>query len=234
MTSDPKFIFGNAYGAFFGQPSQNVFHQNAAFQIVLSKTDDIVIIDENNEKHIGKVILIKPLIKSQIQCQGDVTHLYLSPRISFTLDLISLVGDFDIHILQSTDGLPINMDSSRDEIISVLDKLDQVSFERLDHRLLAVLEHLNQNLDNPSILNAAKQSGLSRSRVRTLAREQLGVPLSTWVIWRKLIKANKALACGANLSDAALEGHFSDQAHFTRTMKRMFGVTPTQATQIYT
>ena len=173
-------------------------------------------------------------MKSKIQCRGDVLHLYLSPRISFTLDLINLVGDSDVHILQNSKQLPIDLMSSRDDIIEALDKLDKVSIERLDHRLLAVLEYLNQNLDNPSILNAAKQSGLSRSRVRTLAREQIGVPLSTWVTWRKLIKANKALSHGANLSEAALAGHFSDQAHFNRTMKRMFGVTPTQASKIYT
>lgn len=234
MKSEPKFFFGDAYGAFFGKPSQNVFHQNAAFQIVLSPNDDIVIIDENNEKLMGKTILIKPLMKSKIQCRGDVIHLYLSPRVSFTLDLINLIGDADVHILEDSKQLPFNQMSSRDEIIAAMDKLDKVSYERLDHRLLAVLEYLNQNLDDPSILHAAKQSGLSRSRVRTLAREQIGVPLSTWVTWRKLIKANKALACGANLSEAALAGHFADQAHFNRTMKRMFGVTPTQATQIYT
>ena len=104
----------------------------------------------------------------------------------------------------------------------------------MDPRLLAVLEDLNQNLDNPSILNAAKRCGLSRSRIRTLAREQIGIPLSTWVMWRKLVKANKSLSLGANLSDAALAGHFADQAHFNRTMKRMFGVTPTQASRVYT
>ena len=55
MKSEPNFIFGNAYGAFFGKPSQNVFHQNAAFQIVLSQTDEIIIIGENNEKYMGKI-----------------------------------------------------------------------------------------------------------------------------------------------------------------------------------
>ena len=163
-----------------------------------------------------------------------MSHLYLSPSIGFSLDLINLMGDEDIYILTNTGRLPFTAQSLPDEIINILDKLGQVSFERLDPRLLAVLEDLDRNLDNPSILNAANRTGLSRSRVRTLAREQIGVPLSTWVMWRKLVKANKALSLGANLSDAALAGHFADQAHFTRTMKRMFGVTPTQASQVYT
>ena len=159
--------------------------------------------------------------------------MFLSPILSLTSDIITLAGKADIHILPDAEQLPINIRASRDDLIAALDTLNAMSIERLDPRLLAVLEDLNQNLENPSILEAAKRSGLSRSRVRTLAREQMGIPLSTWVMWRKLVKANKALSDGANLKDAALAGHFADQAHFNRTMKRMFGVTPTQASRAY-
>ncbi|MEP6343791.1 MAG: helix-turn-helix domain-containing protein [Maricaulaceae bacterium] len=235
MTSDPKFIFGNSYAIFFPASSQNVFSHNVAFQIVLSANHDISIVDEHKNEYSGRVILIKPLVKNKIKCDGQVTHLYLSPRrLSIALDLENFVGEENIHVLKNAERLPFKATDSRDEIIVALDELDKSSFERLDSRLLAVLEDLNQNLDNPSILNAAKRCGLSRSRIRTLAREQIGIPLSTWVMWRKLVKANKALSCGANLSDAALAGHFADQAHFNRTMKRMFGVTPTEASRVYT
>ena len=234
MEQEHRFIFGSAYAVFFGLGSQNEFHQNAAFQIVWSETDVVTVIDETGAKYVGGIVLIRPLVKNKIKCDNQLTHLYLSPRLNFTLDLINLVGESNVHILECSEKLPFKLNSSRREIIDVLDKLDQVSIERLDSRLLAVLEDLSHNLDNPSIQNAAKRSGLSRSRIRTLAREQLGVPLSTWVTFRKLVEANKALSVGANLSEAALAGSFADQAHFTRTMKRMFGVTPTEALRIYT
>ena len=233
MTSNPKFIFGNSYAIFFGESSESVFHQNVAFKIFLGASNDIHVVDEHNNEFSGRVVLIKPMTKSRFQSDGKYTFIYLSLRLSMALDLINLVGDANIHILRNSDQLPIKATASRDEIIATLDKFDQLSFEKLDPRLLAVLDYLNQNLDNPSILNAAKRCGLSRSRIRTLAREQIGIPLSTWVMWRKLVKANKSLSLGANLSDAALAGHFADQAHFNRTMKRMFGVTPTQATRVY-
>jgi len=190
MKQEPDFVFGNAYGAYFGVGGQHEFHGNAAFQIVLGGGSDVVVTDEENFEYIGKIVLIRPLTKTKTRCDGRLTHLYLSP-------------------------------------------LEQDSTNSLDPRLVAALEYLNQNLDNPSILTAAKRSGLSRSRMRTLAREQLGVPLSIWVTWRKIVEANKALSAGANLSEAALAGCFADQAHFSRTMKRMLGVTPTKALQIY-
>ena len=230
MENDLNFVFGKNYAAFFVEPNQNVLHQNVAFQIVVSATDDITVVDENNEKYVGKIVLIKPLTLSKIQCDGLLTHLYLSPVVDFSLNLMSFIGDANIHILDSAqDLLPFSASSTRAEIIDVLEKHDQFSTKQLDSRLKSVLDILDRNLDNASISNAAKHSGLSRSRIRTLAREQIGVPISTWVTWRKLVKANKALSDGADLTDAALAGNFSDLAHFSRTMRRMFGVTPTTA-----
>ena len=108
MKTEPEFIFGDSYAIFFGESRQNQFHQNVAFQIVLSQTHDIKIVDEHNNEFSGQVILIKPLIKSKIQCDGHLTHLYLSPSISFTLDLINHVGSSDIHILEPNERFPVS------------------------------------------------------------------------------------------------------------------------------
>ena len=230
MENELSFVFGKSYAAFFVVPNQNNFHQNVALQIVVSAKNDITVIDETNEKYVGRIILIKPLTLSKIQCDGPLTHLYLSPVVDFVLNLMSVIGSADIHILNSAQELlPFNETSSPAEIIDALEKHDQFSTKQLDPRLKSVLDILDQDLGNASISNAAKHSGLSRSRIRTLARDQIGVPLSTWVTWRKLVKANKALSDGADLTDAALAGNFSDLAHFSRTMRRMFGVTPTTA-----
>ena len=233
MKQEPDFVFGNAYGAYFGVGGQHEFHGNAAFQIVLGGGSDVVVTDEEKFEYIGKIVLIRPLTKTKTRCDGRLTHLYLSPRLGFALDLADRLQDTACHVLTSTEKLPFDETLDRSEIIEALDRLEQDSTNSLDPRLVAALEYLNQNLDNPSILTAAKRSGLSRSRMRTLAREQLGVPLSIWVTWRKIVEANKALSAGANLSEAALVGCFADQAHFSRTMKRMLGVTPTKALQIY-
>ena len=230
MKNELSVVFGDKYAAFFVKPNQNTFHQNAALQIVVSVNDDITVVDENNKKYVGSIVVVKPLTLSMIQCDGPLTHLYLSPLVDFSLNLLSAIGDANIHILDSAqDLLPFKADSSRPEIIDALDNQSQLSIRQLDPRLTSVLDKLKQNLGNTSISKAAKDSGLSRSRIRALAREQIGVPLSTWITWQKLIKANKALSAGAGLTEAALAGNFSDLAHFSRTMRRMFGVTPSAA-----
>ena len=68
MESDRKFIFGDGYFVFFGTVNQNDYHQNAAYQIILSSKEDVLISNSSGEKHIGKSIFIKPLVNYKVKC----------------------------------------------------------------------------------------------------------------------------------------------------------------------
>lgn len=95
----------------------------------------------------------------------------------------------------------------------------------VEPRLNRVLERLRQELDStPRELAAAV--GLSESRLRHLAREQLGVPLVRLRWWFQMKRAAGVLRAGGDLSTAAHDAGFSDSAHFTRTFRRMFGFAP--------
>jgi AraC-like DNA-binding protein len=72
----------------------------------------------------------------------------------------------------------------------------------------------------------ATQLGLSSQRLRALARQQLGMPLARWRVWTRLRRAAEALQRGQSLADAATEAGFADQAHLTRQMREMMGLTP--------
>ncbi|MFE0071472.1 helix-turn-helix transcriptional regulator [Nonomuraea sp. NPDC059023] len=72
----------------------------------------------------------------------------------------------------------------------------------------------------------AAEVGLSPQRLRALARRELGMPLSRWRIWVRLRRAAEAMRAGQSPADAAITGGFADQAHFTRRLREMMGLTP--------
>lgn len=75
----------------------------------------------------------------------------------------------------------------------------------------------------------ALESGLSSSRFRHLFAEEIGLPFRRYVLWRRLRLAVTEMGAGADATTAAHAAGFADLAHFSRTLKAMFGVTATQA-----
>ena len=228
MAWSGRFRFGAAVAAYFGPADHNSLHAHAAYQIVLGAQDAVVGVDEHGVEHRGPCFLIPPLVLHAVQCAGPVTLIYFDPHCAPAFDLMDQAEPGEICAL-SVEGLPFDADASPDAIVAALDNCPQPEGSRLDRRLGDALAVLGAQPGAMSIAEAARACGVSQSRLRTLAREQFGVPLSTWLIWRKLEAAARALAGGAGLADAAIAAGFADQAHFTRAMRRMFGVTPTAA-----
>ena len=94
-----------------------------------------------------------------------------------------------------------------------------------DLRVQKMMSHVAARLDGAITLNsAAKIAGLSPSRARHLFVEQTGLPFRTYLLWVRINKAVGLFAGGSSLTQAAHEAGFSDSAHFSRTFRRMFGI----------
>jgi AraC-like DNA-binding protein len=67
---------------------------------------------------------------------------------------------------------------------------------------------------------------LSASRFNHLFRAEMGVSLRRYQVWSQVRLAMANLAVSPRLTDAALQGAFSDSAHFSRMFRQTFGMTP--------
>jgi AraC-like DNA-binding protein len=97
----------------------------------------------------------------------------------------------------------------------------------LEPRIAAVLARFgNDPADQTPAISLARELGLSPSRFLHLFSSQVGVPLRRFRLWNRLRAATRAGLYGTRLTDAALDAGFSDQAHFSRTFRKMLGVSP--------
>ncbi|GAX42296.1 AraC family transcriptional regulator [Tolypothrix sp. NIES-4075] len=105
---------------------------------------------------------------------------------------------------------------------------EQRNITPFDARLLIAIDFINQDISKIiKVIDIARHISLSESRLRHLFTEQVGIPLTKYVLWvRMKVALREMLKPGVTLSDAAHQAGFTDHAHFTRTFRRMFGVSP--------
>lgn len=109
----------------------------------------------------------------------------------------------------------------------VRDLAQASSREPADPRVLAAIRYIQARVDQPiSLDEVAAVANLSPSRFRHLFVAETGMPLRTYLLWRRLLHVWTLLMQGETLSRAAHASGFADSAHLSRTSRTMFGLPP--------
>lgn len=99
--------------------------------------------------------------------------------------------------------------------------------EPSDRRVLEAIEYIGQRVGRTVLLSeVAQAANLSPGRFRHLFVEETGMPLRTYLLWRRLLHVWTLLMQGQTLSSAAHAAGFADSAHLSRTARSMFGLAP--------
>ncbi|MGI5321436.1 helix-turn-helix domain-containing protein [Actinomadura nitritigenes] len=188
-------------------------HRHAAFQVAVGVHGEVVMDDEAGNRFSDVALVVPPLVGHRLHPVRELRTFFVEPHCAFADRLRAVCGGG----ITSAPG----MRGLREEDVAG----GRLSGE-LDGRLLDAMRLL---MDERIPMTAlAARVGLSPQRLRALARAELGMPLARWRIWRRLARSAEALREGRTLSGAALAGGFADQAHFTREMRRMMGLTPSE------
>ena len=95
----------------------------------------------------------------------------------------------------------------------------------LDERIEGVLAIIRSSeLTELSIGRLAQSVYLSESRLGHLFKEQVGVPIRSYILWLKMMTAIELIKEGSDFTTVAYQAGFSDSAHLSRTFRQMFGI----------
>ena len=119
-------------------------------------------------------------------------------------------------------------DKVRAACVQIVRDLAQTSArEPADPRVLAAIQYIHDRVDQAIRLEeVAAVAKLSPSRFRHLFVAETGMPLRTYLLWRRLLHVWTLLMQGETLSHAAHASGFADSAHLSRTARTMFGLPP--------
>jgi AraC-like DNA-binding protein len=212
----PRFAIGEGFAVYRGATTTGHVHRHAAFQIAIGMRGEVAIVDTSGIQHLAAVLVVAPMEPHSLQANPDVLTYFIEPHCMFADRLREHHG-------AGISAAPELRDLSEDDVRPA----GVAPSSQLDPRLVQALNAMSDF--NASLPSLAADVGLSPQRLRALARDQLGMPLARWKVWTRLRRAAEALQAGQSLADAAGSAGFADQAHLTRQMREMMGLTPAVA-----
>ncbi len=216
-------------------------HAHHAIQIVIALEEKVAICGEDNLWQRGSGIIVQPDVVHSFDCCGAMgAMLFVDPESSEGLwlrqaieqdiaivpesRLTSCIAELRAYIEQ-----PFARSEMGDRIRRCVHALSPGSppSRRPDPRISTVLAMIRARDDlRMSLEEAAELAFLSPGRFAHLFKEQLGLPYSRYMLWRKLTRAMVAIASERTISAAAHAADFADSAHMTRTFYQMVGMAP--------
>lgn len=97
--------------------------------------------------------------------------------------------------------------------------------KQYDDRIATLLQLLDTcHCNNHTISNLADTVALSSSRLSHLFKEQIGIPLKSYILLHQMECAFRELLAGKSVTEAAMSAGFDTPSHFAATVKRMMGM----------
>ncbi|AQT96080.1 MULTISPECIES: helix-turn-helix domain-containing protein [Pseudomonas] len=192
---------GRDYGLIVGELGRTAPHAHYAHQLMVCPGAPITVSLQGQVTSAHRLFIPSRQNHAILETQGEVSVLYAEPAV---FDLAPLLH--------------------QDLSLEALRRLPRRSLD--DPRLARALAALDQQLTGKVSAQALAQAAhLSLSQLERLFCDQLGLPVRRLVLWRRLRIALQLALAGGTLTEAAHGAGFADSAHFSRTMKQLFGVT---------
>ncbi len=199
---------GRDYGLIQGMLGQTTEHAHYAHQLLLAPREAVTISLEGRPLSGQRLFIEAQRRHAILAAPGEVFSLYAEPLAISAAALQSAVATVEW-------SLP------------ALDQaLRQCPRQPLgDSRLERALAELDELISGKvAARQLAQAAHLSLSQLERLFGEHLGLPIRRLVLWRRLRLALAQVLAGSSLTVAAHNAGFADSAHFSRTMKKLFGV----------
>lgn len=110
------------------------------------------------------------------------------------------------------------------DALALFGTLERAPISSVSRRAIQFIE---RTLDGvPRLDDAAATLGLSPTRLTHVFSAEVGIPFRRFVLWTRIKRAVAAFQARNDLTASAIAAGFSDAAHFSRTFRSMFGLSP--------
>lgn len=224
---------------FWGSNDQEITeHKHPSVQLVLAVKRSFTTKNQNGDWEDKQGLLIAPNYFHECNAKNI-------PILTVDIDPESILGEWVVkHHLKEKKVIDFNPNPIDFNIVS--QKLENQDWNGLrgivenifsfqnnyepffkDDKIERVLNFIAQNIhETITTKKLAEVAFLSESRLLHLFKEKMGLPIRNYILWLRIRLVVNLLTKGHSLTDVAYQAGFSDQAHMSRTFKKVIGISP--------
>ncbi|MFZ3281681.1 helix-turn-helix domain-containing protein [Pseudomonas sp.] len=206
---------GHDYGLIHGVSGRTAPHCHYAHQIILAPERPATVWLEGETVSSSRLLIASNVPHAIVEAPDPLFSVYAEPLLFEAATLREAV--FNAELSLTALDLALRQCPRR-----------SLHDPRITRALAAVDASLGSKVAARSVADTAN---LSLSQLQRLLVDQVGLPVRRLVLWRRLRMAMAAILAGSPVTTAAHAAGFADSAHFSRSLKKLFGVTARQALQ---
>lgn len=204
---------GHDYGLIHGVSGRTAPHSHYAHQIILAPERPATVLLDGTPVTASPLLIASNVRHAIIDAPDPLFTVYAEPLLFDAQTLVDRLFAAEL-------SLP-----ALDRAIRQCPRRS-LSDPRIERALAAIDASL---IDKVAARTVADAAHVSLSQLQRLFVSQVGLPVRRLVLWRRLRLAMAAILLGSPVTDAAHAAGFADSAHFSRSVKKLFGVTACQA-----
>lgn len=231
-SSNPILCMTQGAALYSGAIMDTGVHSHHAIQIVLSEKEKFQICLKGDLFSASAVIIDSDVDHELLASGVHCIFFYVEPESEFGRRLKEKMQDeyefFDDHknlhadLVRSCAQRPSVM-----EFRKIVEQHWHMPKRRIsfDPRIGQVLNLIDgAEFKKTRISGLAGKIGISESRLQHLFKEQVGISIRKYLLWKRIVDGINFAVRGRDFSTSAFEAGFADGAHMSRTFKAMFGI----------
>ena len=223
------------YSIFLGNLPEPKLHSHHITEILIGNKKPINLKTENNKYEDYVLLVGADVPHTAFDIEEEMIIITLDPESELALkvaakyqcskEVVPLPVKRDIKAVNRYFDDPTieNAVKVYTSFINSLELMDNTNIQK-DPRIIEAIKYIKGlDVKKASTKEIAKHVGLSEGRLIHLFKEQIGIPIRRYLIWRRINDAIHALLNGKSLTYAAYEAEFADYAHMSRNFSNTFG-----------
>lgn len=219
----------------------NSSHAHCPATLLISLDGPFSIHIEDGPEQIVEAAIIAPNVRRATHASNKrLVDILVDPHTKLFQRLAGALGGKKLVALDKTMSASVqplcselfngklNSQKANQLLEKVVAAIEQPSNWELDSRVSAAISTIWKLLPDADISseNIAAQVGISSSRLLHLFSEQTGATFRQYILWLRIRLAMNLWADDHPISHIAVGAGFCDQAHFTKTLRRMTDFVP--------